>query len=101
MNSTIARNIDDITTITKLASLALTEPFIPAKVLPMGLEEASVLQERAVLFTDIDTYVKNFVATSIMQGITDAQWANHLQNTGRLNIPRYIQSYQALYDRSK
>jgi putative aldouronate transport system substrate-binding protein len=101
MNTTATRNIDDITTVTKLASLALKVPFLPQNILPTGLEEASVLQERAILYTDINTYIRSFVATSVMHGITDAQWNAHLQNLQRLNVARYVQSYQALFDRSR
>jgi hypothetical protein len=91
----------DLNTLYKLASQALQEPFFPKAILPQGLEEPAILQDRAILFADIDNYVKNFIATSIMNGLTDAQWSAHLRTCEGLNINRYIQPYQALYDRSK
>jgi len=96
------RSLDgDENTLNKLASQALQEPFFPAAVLPLGLEDPAIIRERAILYADIDSYVKSFVATSIMNGITDAQWNEHLRNCERLNIPGYVKPYQDLYDRSR
>ena len=100
-NNVNTRSLEgDDNTIGKLASQALQEAFL-SDVLPQGLEDPVVIQDRAIMFADIDTYIRNFIATSVMQGVTDAQWNEHLRNTERMNIPRYVQSYQALYDRSR
>ncbi|MCL2832722.1 MAG: extracellular solute-binding protein [Treponema sp.] len=100
-NNPSVRNISDQNTLLKIASLQLCEPFLPVKILPMGLEEANVIQDRAILYADINPYVMNFIATSVMHGVTDAQWNEHLRNCERLNVSQYAQSYQRLYDMSR
>jgi len=100
-NNPIVRTIEDANTLNKIASVALQEPFLVKEVLPFGLEDPAIIRDRAILYADIDSYVRNFIATSVMNGITDAQWNEHLRNTERLNIPAYVKTYQALYDRSK
>ena len=81
-------------------SLQLQLPFLP-KAIPTGLEEAGVVQERSIWFADIDTYVKTFVASSIMNGITDDQWNAHLRNCDRLPVTKYVASYQDHYDKTR
>ena len=101
-NNVNTRSLEgDDNTLNKLASLSLSEPFINPFPIPPGLEDTKIIQDRAILFADIDTYVKNFIASSIINGITDAQWNEHLRNCERLNVTRYAQSYQSLYDRSR
>ena len=89
----------DSLAISILDVMALQTPFYPKQTIPVGLEEASVIQERSTLFIDIDNYVRNFTAMSVLNGLTDAQWNEHLRNIDKLNIPRYIQSYQTLFNR--
>lgn len=85
----------------KALSLQLQLPFLP-KAIPIGLETADVVQERSIWFTDIDTYVKTFVATSVMKGITDDQWNEHLRICQqRLPVAKYVASYQDHYDKTK
>ena len=73
--------------------------FLVKEVLPVALEDLAVTNERAIMMADIDPYMKTFVSNSIMNGITDAQWNEHLRNAERLRIPAYIKSWQDLYNR--
>ena len=91
----------DLTTLEKLNMQSKQMPYLPKAILPQGLEDPSIIQERTVLYADINNYVKTFVATAIMNGLTDAQWTTHLRTVDGLNIAKYIQGYQVLYDRSK
>ena len=100
-NNPTIRNVEDQNTLNAIIRVGLQEPFFNPAVIPVGLEEVKIVQDRAILATDIDTYTKNFIATSVMNGITDAQWAEHLRNCERLGTTRYAQSFQQLYDRSR
>jgi putative aldouronate transport system substrate-binding protein len=100
-NNPVIRNIEDENTLNRIEAVQLQEPFLNPYIIPNGLEEVRVIQDRAILFTDIDTYIRTFVATSIMNGITDAQWQEHLRICERLNVTRYAQTFQGLFDRSR
>ena len=95
------RIYDDINTRVQIEALEVVEAFLIKDVIPVGLEAPDVIRERAILSTDIETYLKTFISTSVMNGINDARWNEHLKNVERLNIAKYVQSYQALYDRMK
>jgi len=100
-NAPHIRNIStDTNTLMRVETQAMHEAFWPAAVLPAALEEPQVLQERAIMQTDIDNYIRNFIATAVMNGITDAQWNEHLRNIDRLPVTKYVESYQTMFNRS-
>ena len=100
-NNPAIRSIEDSNTLLAVLRVQLQEPYLNPYVIPVGLEDAAIVQERSILATDIDTYLRSFIANSVMQGITDAQWNEHLRNCERLNVTRYAQTFQGLYDRSR
>ena len=48
--------------------------------------------------TDIDTYLKKFVADSVINGIDDAKWQKHLKTLEDLKVDEYTQLCQELVD---
>lgn len=68
------------------------------EVMPKGMEDPDTASQRALLFTDIDNYMKKFKANAVVEGITDAQWQEHLENLKRYNVDEYIRLWQVHYD---
>jgi hypothetical protein len=65
---------------------------------PLGNDTAENNTVRMEMFTEIDTYIQNFVANSVMNGINQAGWDTHKRTCERLNIVKYVADYQTLYD---
>lgn len=72
--------------------------FFPAEYYPKMFEDPAMIEERQGLFVEIDTYVKNFVATCIINGLDDGKWEKHLQTCAQLESDKYVQSFQTAYD---
>lgn len=68
---------------------------------PLGNDTLESTTERAEMFAEIDPYIQNFVADSIMNGIDDAKWDGHVATCAKLNIGQFVAGYQELYDRLK
>ncbi|MCI8623836.1 MAG: extracellular solute-binding protein [Provencibacterium sp.] len=67
--------------------------------MPTGLDTVDNTQKKALLLTDIDTYLKKFVADSIMNGIDDTKWEAHLKTLSDLKTEEYTQLNQEFLDR--
>ncbi|MCI8624473.1 MAG: extracellular solute-binding protein [Provencibacterium sp.] len=80
--------------------IAVNEMYIQygIEVMPKGMEDPDTASQRALLFTDIDNYMKKFKANAVVEGITDAQWQEHLENLKRYNVDEYIRLWQVHYD---
>ena len=65
---------------------------------PLGNDSMEAAAERAQMFSEIDTYIQNFVAESVTTGIDDAKWEAHIKNCEALNVEGYVQNFQSLYD---
>ncbi len=72
--------------------------YVPEQNLPAGFESLEVKEARDILYTDIDSYIKNFVATSIINGISDEQWQEHLNKCKALKTDEYAALWQKTYD---
>lgn len=66
--------------------------------MPLGVDTQEVVDRRADQFTEINTYIQNFTAESIMKGVTDSSWENHLKTCEKLNIAQYTEDYQNFYN---
>ncbi len=66
--------------------------------LPSGAGTPENEERRAVLITDIDNYLEKFVADSIINGIDDEKWAEHLETLNDLKVPEYTQLCQEYVD---
>lgn len=65
---------------------------------PRAFEEPEKKQERDEIGVDIQTYLKEFIATSILKGIDDAKWQQHLNTLKSMSIDKWIAMYQEFYD---
>jgi putative aldouronate transport system substrate-binding protein len=68
---------------------------------PMGLDDPTRESNRALLFVDIDNYMKKFKANSVVQGITQDQWKTHLSTLTQLKVSDYVKSWQEYIDFKK
>ncbi|MEG1427837.1 MAG: hypothetical protein RSC76_09135, partial [Oscillospiraceae bacterium] len=69
--------------------------------IPVGQDTVENAQEIAVLLTEIRTYMDNFQAESIMKGLDEAKWQQHLANVKKFNADKYTKLRQEFYDRMK
>ena len=73
-------------------------PYIPDEALPVRSVSADKISERELIYTDLKAYLDGFVATSIMNGVTDADWEAHLANAEMYGISQWAQWYQDFID---
>lgn len=57
------------------------------------------IEEIGVLQTDIDAYVLQKYAQWIVEGGVEEEWDSFQEQLDRMNVERYIELYQAAYDR--
>ena len=53
---------------------------------------------RAILLVDIENYLAKFMADSIINGIDDAKWADHLETMKALKADEYVALCQEFVD---
>ena len=66
--------------------------------LPAGIVSLENEERRSILLTDIDTYLKKFIADSVINGIDEAKWQKHLKTLESLKVDEYTQLCQELVD---
>lgn len=66
--------------------------------LPTGLDTAENTQKKALIATDLETYLKKFISDSIINGIDDAKWEDHLKTLEKLRVDEYVALEQEYYD---
>ncbi|HOJ10311.1 MAG TPA: extracellular solute-binding protein [Clostridiales bacterium] len=79
----------------------LYQKYFPAETLQSNFENIETANEKNLLLVEIDAYLANFVSNSILKGVTDAQWNEHLKTCKSLNVDRYVQLWQEYYDNQK
>lgn len=99
-DKTYTRDLSNDSLTQRKAETALAyDPFYEKEVVFTDLlQSAETTKEVTLLFADIDTYMKSFVATSVSSGITDAQWEEHLAQLQKLRVDEYVALYQQMYD---
>ncbi len=70
-------------------------------VMPKGLYDSDKTAQRNLLYTDIDNYMSKFVATSVVNGLSEAEWQAHLENCKKLKVDEYTALWQEYYDSKK
>lgn len=58
-------------------------------------------ERRSILMTDIDTYLKKFIADSVINGIDEGKWEEHLKTLESLKVDEYTQLCQEFVDSVK
>lgn len=66
--------------------------------LPAGIVSLENEERRSILLTDIETYLKKFIADSVINGIDEAKWQKHLKTLENLKVDEYTQLCQELVD---
>ena len=66
--------------------------------MPRGLYDPEKTAARNLLHTDIDNYMSKFIATSVVNGLTEAQWDEHIENCKRLRVDEYVEMWQEFFD---
>jgi len=69
--------------------------------MPRALYDPEKVTARNLLFTDIDNYMKKFFANGVVNGVTDAQWEEHLATCKKLKTDEYTAMWQEYYDAKK
>lgn len=69
--------------------------------MPDGQNYPEAVQEINVILTELRAYMDNFLAESVMNGIDDKKWEQHLDAVKKFNSERYTQLMQEYYDRMK
>lgn len=67
--------------------------------IPEGQDYPENTQEINVLLTELRTYMDNFMAESVMNGIDDTKWQKHLEDCKKFNYEKYTELNQEYYDR--
>lgn len=65
---------------------------------PYRTPPADKLEERELIWADLKAYLDNFVATAVMNGLTDESWAEHLATAEAYGIYEYQQWWQDFMD---
>jgi putative aldouronate transport system substrate-binding protein len=69
--------------------------------MPYGLYDPKKVNDRNALFVDIDNYMKKFKASSIVNGINDAQWQEHLRRCKQLKTDAYTALWQEYFNSTR
>lgn len=70
-----------------------------AKTLAAGNDKPENMERRALLLTDIDTYIKKFVSDAIINGIDEQKWQTHLKALEDLKVAEYVDLCQQFVDK--
>lgn len=77
------------------------EPYYREEILLSLFDSLETTEEKSSLQVEINNYVKNFTAQAVLSGIDDVGWQEHLVKLERLNVKRFMELQQELYDRMK
>lgn len=67
------------------------------EVMPKALYDPEKTTQRNLLYADIDNYMKQFIATSVVNGLTEEQWQEHLQNCEKMRVEEYTALWQEYF----
>jgi len=72
--------------------------YYQTEILPKRFVAEEKTAERALIETDLLSYLNTFRANSIINGVTDASWEEHLKQLEALNLEGWVQWYQDFID---
>lgn len=67
--------------------------------MPIRFVDPAKTSERTFIETELFSYIKNFTATSILEGMDDAAWDAHLKQLETLQYDAWLQWYQDFLDK--
>jgi putative aldouronate transport system substrate-binding protein len=85
----------------KLDAVNMLMPFVPKQQISGGFDTVDNQDQKNLLYTDINTYMNQFVADSIMRGIDDTKWQTHLSKLKALKAADYTACWQKYYNAHK
>jgi len=65
---------------------------------PIAYNDAAKEEERAFMEVELFEYVSAFIADAIVNGVTDASWAKHLEELKTVQYYDWLQWYQDFVD---
>ncbi|OON93290.1 MAG: hypothetical protein ATN31_06625 [Candidatus Epulonipiscioides saccharophilum] len=74
------------------------EPYFPTEFLPERPKPADKITEISFLQTELEAYVNGFFANSVLNGLSDEQWEEHLKQLDNVQYPEWIQLQQDYLD---
>ncbi|NLG37615.1 MAG: hypothetical protein GX549_06325, partial [Clostridiales bacterium] len=72
--------------------------YFQTEFLPIRYVSEEKTNEKALLETELNAYLDNFVAQSVMNGIDDAGWQAHLAQMEALGVEQWVKWYQDFID---
>lgn len=73
-------------------------PYYYDEMFPYGEMSYEMTARRAELRVELFNYVETFFAESVINGIDDAKWEDHLNTLQQLNVEEFISGYQEEYE---
>ncbi len=70
------------------------QDFFPKENAPTRFVDEAKVQERAFIQTDLREYIKNFESNSVINGVTDESWKEHLKQLKEYKYYEWILWYQ-------
>jgi len=65
---------------------------------PVAFGDAESAEERAFIEVELFAYIQNFTADAVVNGVTDASWAKHLNDLKTVQYYEWLQWYQDFVD---
>ena len=71
----------------------LQDEYVPVRIAPLDKTD-----ERKMIETDLTSYINNYIATSVIEGVTDDSWDEYVSGLEAYGYYDWIQWYQDLCD---
>lgn len=81
------------------AMIAIVQEDFPDEVFPVRNVPSEKVEERTMIETDLMAYLSSFVADSVVNGLDDAKWQNHMKTVEQYNASEWIQWHQDYLDK--
>jgi hypothetical protein len=83
--------------IMKIDAVSAYLPFVQPEFIPNMLLPFEEETNRNFIWVDLENYINRFVAHSVMNGITEAEWNTHLATLRQLRADEYTAITQRFY----
>jgi len=81
----------------KIEAVNLSMPYLETEYIVSNFKTIDDATTNALLFVEIDSYLRRFVAQSVMSGINEAGWNTHLAALRALRVDEYTAIAQKYY----